>query len=171
MDYKELGRNIRKYRRIADLTQEQLAEECDCSTSYIGQIENARSKPSVEALVNIANALGVSEAALFHWQDRKKRLRDDKIEKLFEGILALGDDKIADVSWLASGWGGDLRALVEFDILYASMSEEDRRDVASLGIRLYDVCRKEGRLEGDAPAADFPYLEQALRDLWVRKEK
>lgn len=60
MDYKELRRNIRKYRRIADLTQEQLAEECDCSTSYIGQIENARSKPSVEALVNIANALGVT---------------------------------------------------------------------------------------------------------------
>lgn len=60
MDYKELGRNIRKYRRIADLTQEQLAEKCDCSTSYIGQIENARSKPSVEALVNIANALGVT---------------------------------------------------------------------------------------------------------------
>ena len=60
MDYKELGRNIRKYRRIADLTQEQWAEECDCSTSHIGQIENARSKPSVEALVNIANALGVT---------------------------------------------------------------------------------------------------------------
>lgn len=60
MDYKELGRNIRKYRRIADFTQEQLAEKCDCSASYIGQIENARSKPSVEALVSIANVLGVT---------------------------------------------------------------------------------------------------------------
>ncbi len=133
--------------------------------------ESEERMPTARHIPAIANALGVSEAALFHWQDRKKRLRDDNIEKLFEGILALGDDKIADVSWLASGWGGDLRALVEFDILYASMSEEDRRDVASLGIRLYDVCRKEGRLEEDAPAADFPYLEQALRDLWVRKEK
>lgn len=73
MDYKELGRNIRKYRRIADLTQEQLAEECDCSTSYIGQIENARSKPSVEALVNIANALGVIR--LLRWQMRSRQVR------------------------------------------------------------------------------------------------
>ena len=133
--------------------------------------ESEERMPTARHIPAIANALGVSEAALFHWQDRKKRLRDVNIEKLFEGILALGDDKIADVSWLVSGWGGDLRALVEFDILYASMSEEDRRDVASLGIRMYDVCRKEGRLDGDAPAADFPYLEQALRDLWVRKEK
>lgn len=60
MNYKELGRNIRKYRRMADLTQEQLAEKCDCSASYIGQVENARSKPSIEALVNIANVLNVT---------------------------------------------------------------------------------------------------------------
>lgn len=133
--------------------------------------ESEERMPTARHIPAIANALGVSEAALFHWQDRKKRLQDDKIEKLFDGILALGDDKIVDISWLVSGWGGDLRALVEFDILYASMSEEDRRDVASLGIRLYDVCRKEGRLGGDVPTADFPYLEQALRDLWVRKDK
>ena len=72
MDYKELERNIRKYRRITDLTQEQLAEECNCSTSYIGQIENARSKPSVEALVNIANAILFSITQSYMSTDTEK---------------------------------------------------------------------------------------------------
>ena len=52
---------------------------------------------------------------------------------------------------------------------YASLPAEDRRDVASLGIRLYDVCRKEGRLNQDVPSVDFSYLQQALRDLWASK--
>ena len=52
---------------------------------------------------------------------------------------------------------------------YASLPAEDRRNVASLGIRLYDVCRKEGRLNQDVPSVDFSYLQQALRDLWASK--
>ncbi len=60
MNYKELGKNIRKYRRAAELTQEALAEKCECSSSYIGQLENARSKPSLETLVTIANILDVT---------------------------------------------------------------------------------------------------------------
>jgi len=47
------------------------------------------------------------------------------------------------------------------------MPVEDRRDVASLGIRLYDVCKKEDRLRRDVPMADFPYLQQVLRDMWA----
>lgn len=46
MDYETLGNNIKKYRTLANMRQEDLAVLCDCSTSYIGQIEHARSKPS-----------------------------------------------------------------------------------------------------------------------------
>ena len=42
MNYIALGKNIKKYRHIAGLRQEDLAELCDCSTSHIGQIEHAR---------------------------------------------------------------------------------------------------------------------------------
>lgn len=44
MDYEALGKNIRTYRKKADLTQAQLAEIIGHSASYIGQIENARTK-------------------------------------------------------------------------------------------------------------------------------
>lgn len=60
MDYKSLGENIRTYRKNAKLTQAQLAEIIGYSDSYIGQIENARTKPSLEAVVRIAKALFVT---------------------------------------------------------------------------------------------------------------
>ena len=60
MEYKKLGANVQKYRKIAGLTQEQLAEIVDCSNSHIGQIENGRGIPSLEITTKIANALEVS---------------------------------------------------------------------------------------------------------------
>lgn len=55
-----LGNNIRKYRNHALMRQEDLAERCDCSNSYIGQIENGRAYPSLRLTVKIANALNVT---------------------------------------------------------------------------------------------------------------
>lgn len=60
MDYIVLGKNIRKYRLIQGFSQEQLAERCGCSNSHIGQIENARGIPSLDMVVQIANALSVT---------------------------------------------------------------------------------------------------------------
>lgn len=60
MDYISLGKNIRKYRIQAGYTQSHLAELCDCTDGHIGQIENARSIPSLSITLSIANALNVS---------------------------------------------------------------------------------------------------------------
>ena len=60
MDFKVLGKNIRKYRRLAEITQEQLAEFCDCSHSHLGAIEQGKVNVSVELLVKIANVLRVT---------------------------------------------------------------------------------------------------------------
>ncbi len=60
VDYETLGKNIKKYRLLRDMRQEDLAEECDCSNSHIGHIENARGIPSLEMIVKIANALNVT---------------------------------------------------------------------------------------------------------------
>lgn len=60
MDYITLGKNVRKYRLILGFSQEELAEECSCSNSHIGQIENARGIPSLDMVVRIANSLSVT---------------------------------------------------------------------------------------------------------------
>jgi transcriptional regulator with XRE-family HTH domain len=56
---KILGETIRAERIKAGLSQEQLAEKADLARNYIGNIERAEYKVTVEVLVRIANALGV----------------------------------------------------------------------------------------------------------------
>ena len=51
MDYVVFGENVRKYRKIANMTQESLAEMCDCSIGHIGQIENGNNIPSLDIAV------------------------------------------------------------------------------------------------------------------------
>lgn len=60
MDYVILGKNVRKFRQIKGLRQADLAEQCGCCDSHIGQIENARGVPSLDTLVKISGALGVT---------------------------------------------------------------------------------------------------------------
>lgn len=60
VDYVKLGHNIKKYRKMSDLTQEELAKRTGYSDSHIGQIENAYGAPSFDAVCNIADALNVT---------------------------------------------------------------------------------------------------------------
>ena len=64
MDYKRLGKRIRDERIRVYKTQEQLAEMVEVSHVYVGQIERAERKLSLETLVKIANALNVSIESL-----------------------------------------------------------------------------------------------------------
>ena len=60
MDYILLGKRIRDERLLLRLTLEKLAERTDKSINFIGQIERGEGKPSLETMVDIANALGLS---------------------------------------------------------------------------------------------------------------
>lgn len=60
MDYQDLGARIREQRIRKDWTQEQLAATIGMSTSFVGHIERGTRKASLETLVLLANALGVS---------------------------------------------------------------------------------------------------------------
>lgn len=86
MDYVVLGRNIRKYRQMCGLRQEDLAERCGCGNSHIGQIENAKGIPSLEMVVRIANALSVTVDQLlreYYAEPEKVYLKEiaERIEK------------------------------------------------------------------------------------------
>lgn len=60
MEYVKLGKNIRKYRNMRGMSQDDLGEKVGCCTSHIGMIKNGHTKPSLEILVRIANALNVT---------------------------------------------------------------------------------------------------------------
>jgi transcriptional regulator with XRE-family HTH domain len=61
----ELGATLRRLRRQAGLTVEQLAQEVGVSRSLISAIELGRAGPSLGTLRRTAKALGVPMAALF----------------------------------------------------------------------------------------------------------
>ena len=60
IDYVEIGKRIRSYRIRNCLSQEQLAEMVSLSSVHIGYIERGKRIPSLEVIINIANALHVS---------------------------------------------------------------------------------------------------------------
>ncbi|MDP3868389.1 helix-turn-helix domain-containing protein [Phenylobacterium sp.] len=59
-----LGRNVRAFRRLRGLSQEQLALEADMKRSYVSDLERGTRNPTVRAVGRLAVALGVSAADL-----------------------------------------------------------------------------------------------------------
>ena len=60
VDYGKLGERVRKQRERGSMSQAMLAEAADVSIQHISNIENARTKVSLEKLVDIANVLDCS---------------------------------------------------------------------------------------------------------------
>lgn len=52
-----LGENVRHYRKLKGMTQEQLAAEAGMERSYVSDLERGTRNPSVLALGQLANAL------------------------------------------------------------------------------------------------------------------
>lgn len=82
-----IGKNIRKFREIKKLRQEDLAEKTDLTNNYIGMIERGEKIPSLETFINILNSLGVSadmvlSDVLDNGYTVKDSLLNEKLEKL-----------------------------------------------------------------------------------------
>lgn len=62
--YKNLGKNIKKRRKELGLTQQELADKLNISLNFMGKIEVAFSKPSLDTLIEIADKLDISVSEL-----------------------------------------------------------------------------------------------------------
>lgn len=60
-----LARHIQTVRKSKRITQEQLAEKVNVSTTWIGYIETGKFRPSLKLLNKIAGTLNVSVKDLF----------------------------------------------------------------------------------------------------------
>lgn len=58
--FKGLGNRIKQQRKLANLTQEKLAEMAGISLSFLGHIEHGTRKASIDTLVKLCNALKIS---------------------------------------------------------------------------------------------------------------
>lgn len=98
MGYEAIGKNIRKYRIVKKLRQEDLAEKAGLSTNYVGALERGEKIPALETFIDIVNVLGVSADMILcdvldTGYEVKNSLLNEKLEKLPAGERA----KIYDV--------------------------------------------------------------------------
>lgn len=86
---KKLGENIKMYRMFAKLTQEQLAEKCDCSAQTISGIETGYSFPSFNILLKLSETLDVPLAYFFNFDCNQKIQTTNipsKLTKVFDNL-------------------------------------------------------------------------------------
>lgn len=59
MQKEYIGKKVKEYRKINNLTQEGLGEKAGLHYTYIGQVERGEKEPSLKSLIKIAEALKV----------------------------------------------------------------------------------------------------------------
>lgn len=62
--YENLGINIKKRRKQLGLTQQELADKLGISLNFMGKIEVAFSKPSLDTLISMAEKLDTTVSEL-----------------------------------------------------------------------------------------------------------
>lgn len=60
-----VGGNIRKYRKLANLSQDELAAKCGFYRTYINLVETAKRTPSSYTLYRFARALNIDIQNLY----------------------------------------------------------------------------------------------------------
>ena len=90
LDYKEIGRNIRKYRLNQGLKQKDLAEKINLTEQHVSHIENGHTKLSLPALVAIANVLSVDCNTLLGTTltGAQEEILSQELKKLITGMDA-----------------------------------------------------------------------------------
>ena len=59
-DAKKLGENLKKIRTKKNITQTELAKKLGVDKSFVSNIENGKTNPTLSTITNLAQTLGVS---------------------------------------------------------------------------------------------------------------
>lgn len=99
MDYYKIGQQIRKIRKAHGLSQEELAEKINISTTHMSHIETGNTKLSLPVFVDIAAALEVRTDDLLNDQTAAttSAVRDE-IAVLLDHCNAQQAKVIADIA-------------------------------------------------------------------------
>lgn len=87
MNYKRIGKNIQDMRIARNLTQEELAEQTDTSTSYISNIECGSKKVSLNKLMEIVKVLDTTLDAVLMFEYTNKVEIDEELTEQIKVML------------------------------------------------------------------------------------
>lgn len=89
IDRLRFGSNIRRLRRAAGLTQQELADKVGCTNVAISAFERGSSMPSVTSVADIAAGLGVGYGVLF---DEPLAVAEHAVSEVRAKVRRLGYD-------------------------------------------------------------------------------
>lgn len=118
-----IGARIAAWREERRLTQAELARRSFLTRSYIAHLETGRNKPSLDALADIAAALGVPRATLLDGEPPPETA-DERTARMIEEAITGARGVPVRVRWVAPV--GDRRARsVETEERYVRVLEDD----------------------------------------------
>jgi transcriptional regulator with XRE-family HTH domain len=85
--YKQVGQNIKFYRKFRNYTQEELAHMNDLDQPYLSRIERGEINLSLDTIEKIANSLRVQPNQFFDRQEKSESERTylEKINLMLDG--------------------------------------------------------------------------------------
>ena len=113
------GEKIKQMRTLLNLTQEELANRCELTKSYISQLENNKTSPSLNTLASILEVLGSDFSSFFDEEENKKIVftQDEQFIKDFDGY---------EITWLVPTSQKLMMEPILMEIEPNSSSLEDR---------------------------------------------
>lgn len=73
---KDLGKTIKKLRKLHNISQERLADKANLTQQHISRIEQGANTPSIETLVKLSEALCVSIDAMVNTNNNVTNRRE-----------------------------------------------------------------------------------------------
>ena len=116
----ELGAKIKRARRVAGMTQEELASALDVNTLSVSRWETGKQSPEYFTLWRISDALGVSffdlledekasveDVLQYSWGIRHSRSNTaTNVERILSDLARLNPDIIVMIHEIANAWDG-----------------------------------------------------------------
>ena len=92
----EIGKNIRKYRKLKGLTLEKLAEVLETETNYLGQCERGERRFSLDKLVDLIKYFGVTANDIITLpRPRKRKGQSAYLQEITALIEPCTDNQLA----------------------------------------------------------------------------
>ncbi len=90
-----LGEFIRTQRKLAALSQRELARLCDLSDPYVSQIERGRHDPSIRVLRSLAEALNIRAETILAYAGWLQDDGDREVERIDAEPAILADHRLS----------------------------------------------------------------------------
>lgn len=137
----QVGKIIRKYRKMKNITQEEMADRLGVSTPAVNKWENGNSLPDITLLAPIARLLGISLDTLLSFQEEltpeeirhivseaNAKLKEEPYEKAFEWAKSKlerypnCEELLLNIAAMFDGWRLVVKEVVESERYDAQMN-------------------------------------------------